>query len=273
MEFIFEGADFSQNNIGNTRWSENWMIARGITDSAKKTAVRAFYNTVNPFIDKFAFLYIMNSGNADLDKLNILNPYDQAGTYRAVFNNDNSASHTTNGYMPNAGGNRYATSEFLITSAAQMNNFHLHIFNKTADGANRFLGGMWINASGSNVFVNLARNHTSQTKGGVSVNGSYPLIAPNGTDLNGTGLLSVVRQGGTQKLFEDGTLLVSATASPAITIASPQPIYIGTAGLYTTDWISSATISFAAGGTPSTPLTDAQMTIFSSAVNTLLAAL
>jgi hypothetical protein len=278
MEFIFENADFSANNVGNTRWSENWMIARGITDPTKKAAVRAFYNGManGNLIDKFEFLYIMNSTSADLDRLNVLNPYDEEGTYRLTFQADIPAAHTVNGYIANEAASRFAFSEYKINNATQLNNFHMHVFNKTADSSGRYLGGTWINSGGSAVFVALTRNSTGFTRGGVTTHNSVPELpsSPSGYDLTKTGLLSFTKAGTTQKLFDNGTLIGGpVTMSPAYTVTSPQQIYVGTAGLYTTAWISTAAITLAAGGSPTIPMTDGDVATFATLVNTLLAAL
>lgn len=277
MEFIFENADFSANNIGNTRWSENWMIARGITDSVKKAAVRAFYNgmAANNLVDKFEFLYILNSGDANIDRLNVLNPYDQIGTYRLTFQNDTPAAHTSNGYTPNGTANRFAVSEYKINNAAQLNNFHMHVFNKTSEGAG-YLAGTWLNGGGTSVYVALMRDDNGFTRGGVTTHNSTPLLvsSASGYDQTKTGLLSFTKAGTTQKLFDNGTLIGGPTVmTPAYTVASPQPLYVGTAGLLATSWISSATISLAAGGAPANPMTDTEVATFSTLVNTLLAAL
>lgn len=274
MELIVPGANYEPLGLGNTRWSENYIKNIGLTNAAKIAAIRAFYTgmTNNNLTSKFAVIRLFNTGNAIFDKLNLIKPYDAAGNYRCSFSNDLAGAHTNLGFTPSdVSPGRFAISEYQITSAEQLTNFHMHVFNKTADAAAKYMIGTFMNAGGTSLFMGISRNASSKVQGGITThNASVPLLAsPDGTYTGSTGMLSLNKAGATQKLYHAGTVLASnMSMSPAITVSAAASMYEGTANVSVPS-ISTAQIFMVAYGSPETPMTDSEVSIF----NTLIVAL
>lgn len=277
MELEVPNANYSGAGLGNVRPVENYIINAQITNEAKKAALRAFYAALvtNNLINKFDVIALLNTGSAEKDRLNFLKPYDQAGNKRTVFSGDSPAAHTNLGYTPNQAAGRYATSESTISSAAQLANCHFHVFNKTADTIGHYLMGVFKNGGGTSLFIGLSRNASSKVTGGVTTHNSTPPVvqSADATYTGSTGLLSLSKNGVTQKLFHNGGVIGSGTLTESYTVATSEQIKIGTAGDFATfpSWVSTAQIPIVAWGFA--PWSDAEEATFASIVNTFEAAM
>jgi hypothetical protein len=270
------GVDYSNSGLPNLWWVENYINGKSFS-TGQKAALRAFYSSfaANSLDKKFSVLYFLVTTDAGVDRINLLKPIDQLDDYSATFVNDTGSAHTEQGFRPDATAGRYIASDFYVESASQINNFHLHVYNRNAQNSGSFLTGAWGSGGGDNLFISISRNSASRTAGGVSINGvtSTPLMAEVGYDVTKIGIISITRNGSTQKMFDGGVQIASASISPAITVVSPIRMYVGTAGLYSSSWITASTdIALCAWGAPDTAIGDSETIAFHAMVSQLITA-
>lgn len=279
MEIIVKNANYKGLGFGNTRWVENLIENNGIVIPAHQTAWRSYYSDLTSIgLDrKFTGIYVPLFRSAAKNKLNILRPFDQDGTYRLTFVNDHVDAHAANGFVPLPGAtlaaSRYIRTEFNLTDLSQLTNFHFHVYNAAADSAARYLGGTFGNTNGTSIFIGLARNSGGLTKGGITTHNSLPpqLQSAAGYDVARASVLSIIKNGSSQKLLDDGVVLDSKTMTPALTLgATPQPLYFGSANQSETT-VSTAPLAVCAFGT--SPITDAETLFFAQKSKALVAAL
>lgn len=268
MKAIIKGADFSGLGLGNKRWSENYILNGNITNPTHKTAIRALYTTLNTAgIDKkLQVLRLFFTGTALGDKLNMLNPVDSAAAYVGLLVNDAEAAHTTTGYQPDATTSRRIQSEYLISSVGQLTNFHAHVFNNTPEtsvSGFKTMLGVTSTSGGNTLEVMLSRNNNLKTQGSIGVSTTRVCETTTAYDNQKTGLLSIAKNGTTQKLYDAGVPIITATASPAIVVATPVPIQEGVSGTQSS-WTTSAKLLAVAYG--SSAWTDADEAILNSAL-------
>ena len=194
MEIIIKGADFSNLGLGNVRWVENYITLTGITDTTKKTALRALFTKyiASGFDSKFEVFRLFITGTASNDALNIINPV-YGSAYSLIFKNDAPDKHTTSGYAPLTS-TAYAKSGYEIKD---LTNFHLHCYN---NGTGSFVLGRVANSSiasdypsgigtsnynvsifcnGNSSYFSCNQQNATITSGALSVQGLYSVYKNN----------------------------------------------------------------------------------------------
>lgn len=203
-----------------------FLTATGITDTTITSALEELVLDLKSYSiwDKMKAIYPFVGGTATTHKFNLVNPADTNGAFRLTFNGG--ITHSSNGVQGN-GVNGFANTNLNILSNLSLTDTHLSFYSRTNLINNGF--GNDIASDGSYIptsSCSLRVRNASQ--GGTQY---FTIGTDNGASIsntNGLGLtLGTTNSLTSRKLFQNGVLKVTQTASNTGTLRNNNVVLLG----------------------------------------------
>ncbi|RXG32034.1 hypothetical protein [Leeuwenhoekiella marinoflava] len=207
-------ANASDQGLGNIFLNKQYISRGGITDADTIAALETFEAALRSkgLINRLSKIFLQ-TGKASSDAIDFLNPANTD----FVYENDEATDHTKAlGYTSSSSEGKYVSNSGS-TIPLPVDTMHFHAYNTTPDTEASPAQRLIRVAIGNDFLVELIRNQSGRTLGviGLYTSDTEGLVrADVGYDTTKTGLLSVVRQTTSVKLYDGGVEIGSKSVTP-----------------------------------------------------------
>ncbi|MCC8409910.1 hypothetical protein LJ707_13310 [Mucilaginibacter sp. UR6-1] len=234
FKLIIEGADFSSFGLGQSSDVSTYInnfnaLGGGTLTTNEKTALQSYYDglvSANLW-DKIEVLYPFIGSTATYHKYNFKNYQDTDAAYRLTFSNDVTSAHTASGYVGDRNAQRSANSNYYWTGT--LSSTCAGFYNTTGEVADTnsrvVMGGASTSSASTSISrLVLARNFSNVTQGELART-TGGLTSGTTLDRAKIGFLAVSNNSGTVKLWDDTSIVGTASATIPLT-GGNVPVYL-----------------------------------------------